>query len=417
MVVIHRRGVPSNVPVFLRHTMKTHSLSAFIASALLALQVNAAQDPQTAADSLLQQAKRTFAPDRRTVVFDVSARVEGRNLILTGEVHSKTLHDQLMKFLKDRRESDMIDSLSVLPQARLGDKVFGVVSLSVANLRTKPSHAAEMATQALLGTPLNILKREGGWYYVQTPEDYLGWTSDMVKLMNGEEFDRWERTPKLIVKTSYGFARKTEQGDGPVVSDVVVGCILGLKRETTAFFEVEYPDGRTAFLPKLDCERLSKWIASVKDTPENILATARQFVGIPYLWGGTSAKGFDCSGFTKTVFFLNGVLLPRDANQQAAVGEPIDLSKGRELLKPGDVLFFGAKASGDRPERVTHCGISLGGRRFIHESGDVRFNSLDSLDIDYSASRDEGLLRARRFIGAAENTGVRHLSQFPYYRQ
>jgi hypothetical protein len=396
--------------------MKTNFSIIVLASLFLFLE-GATQDTQVVIDNLLQQAKQSLAPDRRTVVFDVAGRFEGNSLVLTGEVHSKELHDRLTEFLKSRQSTTIVDSLSVLPQTRLGDKLFAVVSLSVANLRTKPAHAAEMATQALLGTPLKILKREGGWYYVQTPEEYLGWTSDMLKLMNAEEFDRWERTPKLIVKTSYGFTRKTEQADGPVVSDVVVGCILGLRRETGTHVEVEYPDGRTAFLPKQDCERLTQWIASAKDTPESILATARQFVGIPYLWGGTSAKGFDCSGFTKTVYFLNGVLLPRDANQQAAVGEPIDLSKGRDQLKPGDVLFFGAKATADRPERVTHCGISLGGKRFIHESGDVRFNSLDSLDVDYSASRDEGLVRARRFIGASESTGIRRLSQFPYYRQ
>ena len=135
------------------------------------------------------------------------------------------------------------------------------------------------------------------------------------------------------------------------------------------------------------------------DTPETILATARRFFGVPYFWGGTSAKGMDCSGFTKTVFFLNGVLLPRDASQQVFVGEPVDTTGGIDL-RPGDLLFFGFRATAERKERVTHVGISLGGKRFIHASTDVRVNSLAPADTDYSQHREQMFLRARRIIGA-----------------
>jgi cell wall-associated NlpC family hydrolase len=321
-----------------------------------------------------------------------------------------------VQFIGSKSNYKIIDSLTVLPQPSLGERVHGVVSISVANLRTKPSHAAEMATQVLMGTPLRVLKKQAGWYYVQTPEDYLGWTEDKIVLVSKDDYDQWVQRPKIIVTAIYGFTYGSKEKGSPVVSDVVIGSLLGLKKESRSHYEVLYPDGRTAFLAKGNGEPLSAWIGRTKDTPENILATAKRFFGIPYLWGGTSAKGFDCSGFTKTVFYLNGVLLPRDANQQATVGEPVDTSSGLENLRPGDLLFFGSKATKDKPERITHCAISLGGKRFIHESGDVRINSLDPADPDYSEFRSETFVRAKRVIGVGENAGVRRLSQISYYR-
>ena len=106
--------------------------------------------------------------------------------------------------------------------------------------------------------------------------------------------------------------------------------------------------------------------------------------------------------------------MPRDASQQALVGELIDTTGGVDL-RPGDLLFFGFKATPERKERVTHVAISLGGKRFIHASTDVRVNSLAPADTDYSQHREQMFLRARRIIGAGDATGVRHLKDLPYY--
>ncbi len=366
-------------------------------------------------EELLNNAKQKLAPDKRTAIFHVTGTMNGRQLTLTGEVHSAVLKQRLLEFVRAHVDYVLVDEISALPQASLEKKSFGVIDVSVANLRTKPGHVQEMATQALLGTPVRILKQDDDWYLVQTPDNYLGWTDDAIVHFNKEEFEKWTESPKVMVLTTYAHAYKEPNASGEIVSDIVAGNLLKLKGEEGDFFVVEYPKGRAGYISKRDAQPLHAWLTSVQDTPDRIIATARRFMGVPYLWGGTSTKTMDCSGFTKTVFFLNGVLLPRDASQQALVGEHIHIEKEFKNLKMGDLLFFGTKATADRKERITHVGIYIDHMKFIHESGDVRVNSFNPLDEDYSAHRANSLLCVRRIIGVGAEKGVQRLSGIPYY--
>lgn len=364
---------------------------------------------------LLDEAKKKFAPDKRTVVFNVHGSLNGNQLTLTGELQNSNLKQQLFDFLKEKEQYAIVDSVVALPDPSLGDGVFGVVSVSVANIRTKPGHAEELATQASLGTPLKLLKQQDGWYYVQTPDEYLGWTDDMIAVFNKEEYGNWSRQRKVIVTSTYAHSYLSMAKESEVVSDIVAGNILKLIGMDEKFFEVEYPKGKKAFVSRNDAEPLNQWLANAKDASETIIKTAKCFMGVPYLWGGTSSKAMDCSGFTKTVFFLNGVLLPRDASQQVLVGEPVSVADNFQHLRKGDLVFFGKKATAERKERVTHVGIYIANCKFIHESGDVRINSFNPKDPDYSEYRTNMLLRATRVIGVGEDKGIRRLVSFPYY--
>jgi SH3-like domain-containing protein len=371
----------------------------------------------TVVKDVLDSAKTALAPDRRTAVFDVKGEAHDRTIQLSGEIHSADLRDRLLGFVRDAGY-EPVDSLVVLPSAKLGERTIGIVSQSVANVRTKPGHAAEMGTQALMGTPVRILKEDDNWRYIQMPDEYLGWTDGRIVAMSRAEYEAWAAKPKVVVTTEVGFVRSGRDPGSIPVTDIVAGSLLAFKAVGETHYEVEYPDGRTGFLPKEHGELYGSWLSATADTPERVLATAYRFFGVPYLWGGTSAKGMDCSGFTKTVYFLNGVMLPRDANQQVRVGEPVPTDNNMAAVRPGDLLFFGSRAREGRPERVTHVGISLGGKRFIHTpgGGGVSTNSMDPADPDYSKGRENGFLHARRVIGAGEDRGIRRLTTIPYYR-
>lgn len=401
--------------------MKKHSarisrvLGGMIVFTLFCLLRATAQTEGTAMiEDLLKEAKEKLAPDRRTTVFNVQGETGSEGFVVKGEVQSRAMKEALLAFLKERGVVPQADNLVALPQPALGEKTLGVVSVSVANIRTHPDHSAEMGTQALLGTPLRILKKEHGWMFVQTPDEYLGWTDDEIVEMTPPSYEEWTARPKVIVTADYASVRESADGTGPQVSDVVAGCLLALKSETGDQYEVAFPDARTGSVRKADAAPWDAYLTKAKPTQESVVATAKRFMGVPYFWGGTSAKALDCSGFTKTVYFLNGVQLPRDASQQVYVGDSLDTSSEIDL-QPGDLLFFGARAKDGRKERVTHTAISLGGKRFIHSSGRVRCNSLDPGDPDFSEYRLHSFLRARRIIGAQESSGIRFLTSIPYY--
>src|SRR5690606_1591432 len=110
-----------------------------------------------------------------------------------------------------------------------------------------------------------------------------------------------------------------------------------------------------------------------------MVETSKTLLGRPYMWGGTSTKGMDCSGFTKTVYFLNGFQLPRDASQQVFAGSLV--SKNPEeysSFKKGDFLFFGTRGTEGKPDKVVHVAMYLGDGRFINASGEIKIESLNS---------------------------------------
>jgi cell wall-associated NlpC family hydrolase len=130
-------------------------------------------------------------------------------------------------------------------------------------------------------------------------------------------------------------------------------------------------------------------------------------MGSPYLWGGASSKAMDCSGFVKLVYFMEGIILARDASQQARYGEPVDFSSRNSLL-PGDLLFFGSNG-----EHITHMGIYLGDGNFIHSSGMVRINSIVPGDPRYVEARK--IAAARRIMNSLNTEGIVRVKDHPWY--
>lgn len=344
-----------------------------------------------------------YAPDPREGVFDVSPERRGRDkVLLRGEVDDPALKEILVDTLVSSGYR-VTDSILVLPGELPRPRA--LVTLSTANIRSRPSHLAELVTQALMGTPVRVLKEERGWVFIQTPDRYLGWCEKAsLQLCSQEELDRWKKSERILVTEPFTFIR--DPLSGQTVSDAVAGSILERRDEQHGRVAVMLPDGREGILPGDHAVDIEKW----RDTPladaSPVTGTALSMKGIPYLWGGTSIKGFDCSGYTKTVYFLNGIIIARDASLQARHGLEIRADKGWEEFEPGDLLFFRSSPDGAADSRVTHVAIYTGDSEYIHAAGMVTINSLDSTRSNYSPYRASTLQSARRIIGQNGSGGI-----------
>jgi cell wall-associated NlpC family hydrolase len=296
------------------------------------------------------------------------------------------------------------------------DETFGVITVSVADTRTDADFSAEMATQLLLGMPVKVIKNDG-WWLVKTPEDYDVWIEkNSFVRMNKDAFNQWINAKKVIFTDDYGFSYETPDENKQRVSDLVFGNLLKWEGESKKFFYVSYPDGRKAYISKKQALLYDKWKTSLKLSEKSIVQAALALKGIPYCWGGTSIKGMDCSGFSKTVFLKNGIILKRDAWQQALTGIPVDISAGYENLRPGDLLFFGKKATGDTKEKIRHVAIYIGNKEFIHSSGYIKINSLDPNKPNYDEGNTREFVRASRIIGAVGSEGIWMIDDNPLYK-
>lgn len=372
---------------------------------------------QSPADSLIALTRARFAPDKRTAHFDIQASdAQGQAWLLEGETNLPEAKKHLLEAF-DKSHLPYTDRIKVLPEAGgLQGNYWAVVPLSACNIRSQARHAAELATQATLGAPLRVLKREGSWFWVQTPDGYLGWVDEGgLCLMDKTRFDAWQKADKVVYLPEMGFARSTPNATGAVVSDLLAGNILINLGKKGKYIKTGFPDGRTAFVPAKELMDANEWLRQRQPNADNIIHTARHFMGRPYLWGGTSGKGVDCSGFTKSVFFMNGLMLPRDASQQVHTGTEIPTDSTLANLLPGDLLFFGKAATASTPEKVTHVALYLGEGLIIHASGAVKIESLRRGQPQFAEDRLRTFLRARRLLDAPGRNGVIWLKDSLYF--
>lgn len=216
----------------------------------------------------------------------------------------------------------------------------GICIVTVAPVRAENSDKAEIVTEILFGESADILEVNKNWTKIKMHYDgYEGWVdTKQIRPVTDEELAN--RKVTLI----------TEDFSSVLMNDGKTLLSMGS--------EVEFPA-----------------VASRRshDTRESIALTAKEFLNVPYLWGGKSFFAVDCSGFTQLVYKVHHVKLPRDASQQAEVGETLSFV---EESQPGDLAFF-ENADG----KIIHVGIMLDNQRIIHASGKVRIDTLDSTGI------------------------------------
>ncbi|WP_341224620.1 C40 family peptidase [uncultured Arcticibacterium sp.] len=338
-----------------------------------------------------------YAPDGRTSVF----KYELVNDTLKGQIDDVQLHQKVKSLLVGL---DLVEAMQLLPSQDLADTL-AYINVSVGNIRSKAAESSELSTQALLGTPLRVLEKSGSWFRVQTPDAYIGFIENSAIAFD-DSFD--SQANKVVYKGAYGFSYQNPLLSGLKVSDLTFGNILRKLETGSKSTKVQYPDERIAYISNADLQSVEDFVNKAKHN--GIIASSQEFLGIPYLWGGTSMKGVDCSGFTRTSFMMNGIYLPRDASQQALVGDAIDTSSGFEKLKEGDLLFFGRQT--DKGNKVTHVAIYLGELKFIHSSGMVRYGSFDPESAYYDSYNLTRFLFAKRII---ESNSIRYLNPQNFY--
>lgn len=309
-------------------------------------------------------------------------------------------------------------------QENITSKRMAVVTFSESHLREEPDYTAELGTQALMGSIVEIIAEEGYWRQVVTSEPYTAWCTDMGLVeMNEEALKAYQESPKYICIATISSVREKPSESAQKISDLTMGCQIRIAHKDSKkgpkkivkgkWAQVMLPNGQTGWTPVKDLEELNTWMDSRNGNVTQIIKTAKMFMGTPYLWGGATAKGLDCSGLTRLVWYMNGRHLPRNASQQVNTGREIimdidhsipadsfnfkaEMVKRIKNLKPGDLIFFGTPGNMLKKERITHVGIYIGNGRFIHSSQIVRINSLIPGSEDYY-SNSYRLLHARRF--------------------
>ncbi len=269
---------------------------------------------------------------------------------------------------------------------RLPAEQYGIVNISVANLRKQAVFQSELGNQLLLGTIVPIYEQQNGFYYVENWDGYRGWVSAVsLVIVNRTEAEAWHDAAKVVFQENYGIVRSAPAGECEGVTDLVAAALLKKTGGDGKQTKVELPDGRTGFVKTSHVRDENG--PGLSANQENLVKLAKRFIGIPYHWGGTSTKGFDCSGFVQTVFRILDVVMPRDAAEMALQGEEIPAAE----LQVGDLLFFGKTT-----RRITHVALSLGGALYIHADGMVHLNSLDPQVPLYDADRHKTLVKTKR---------------------
>ncbi|RME00573.1 MAG: glycoside hydrolase [Calditrichaeota bacterium] len=343
----------------------------------------------------IDSVRQIYCPDRRLSVFDIHVEVRGKNVTLTGEVDQPAAISALSKATKAADRDFKVElNLKLLPDAELHGKTVGIILSSVANLRSKPAYSAELSSQLLLGTEIKVLKHKDGWFYVQGEDGYLGWLNGVFFQWGDRQLQkRWHEKPRYVFTNLSGKIYEKPSTRSMVVSDLVGGAVVQKIGASRNWLKVQLPDQRQGYVQKQFLRSLEKWETQPMPDGRKIVRTALRFHGLPYLWGGTSPKAVDCSGFTQTVFKWNGIRLLRDASQQFRQGVAIDPGRDFENLRPGDLVFFGPKKN-----KIVHVGIYMGDMQYIHSSGRVKINSFDRQAKNFSEYRYKTFVGARRIL-------------------
>ena len=286
--------------------------------------------------------------DHRISVLDIEiVRLQNSNLTLSGRLLNESQLEALTRhFAKWKLDTGSIRILHKGDLARMH------VATNLTGLYEKPTFGMPLSSELCYGTEVEILDEEGKWVFTRQKDGYLGWAYKAY-LAEGAA----TQATHLILAPSYEL-RAQPDAESEILTRVVNGT--GIAVEETRGEWAKVAANKTGWIPVSLLRAINDIPESVDEKRKTILEDSRRLIGVPYLWGGTSGNGIDCSGFVRLLHQWVGVDIPRDADMQHATAKPVE-----PPFETGDLLFF--RESGSE-RTVTHVGISLGGWTMIHSS-------------------------------------------------
>jgi hypothetical protein len=338
--------------------------------------------------------------DPKSSYFVATAKTHAlsKSVVLEGEALFDEYRSGLERTLSMLGFKVTANRISVLPDARLGTDGYALVTTYTVGLYREPRRRSEMLDQALYGTPVRLLKPSDDeqFFLAQLPDGYIGWMNKrFLERMDLETWHKWRASFPRALLTKNLVTRHPATNR---ILEIPRGATLPITqppRGTAAHGNlfVLLPDGAMIDLSPQICDIVQ---INPERSKERILQLAKPLMGTKYVWGGLTDRGLDCSGFTNRLYHMIGINLPRDADEQSAVGEIVGFRGYLDGLLPGDLLFF-LGGSG----RVSHVAMSLGGLDFIHSSHpEVKLGSFDTQSRYYDARIEERFAFARRILPA-----------------
>ena len=280
-------------------------------------------------------------------------------------------------------KSDRVKSDRLKPEETLVQENFHITS-DVVNIYREPWTDSETVTQALHGEPVRVINRQDSWVEITLPDqwNYRGWVQESVlqKIPTAKIL-----ADRKIVSVPEAIVRKSPSEEAEILLTLSLGNIVGTEpaKKHGDFVQIQMVNGTQGYVKKAELvdyvERKTTEVSS-----DRLLKTASQLLGQPYLWGGMSTAGVDCSGFIHTIFKVHGIRLHRDADLQY-LNDGVSVAENE--LQPGDLVFFETYMTGP-----SHVGIYAGDRQMLHASSQTGV-SYASLDDTYFSERFLGAKR------------------------
>jgi len=298
----------------------------------------------------LQKILTDFASrfDKRVTVCDVEiSDLSDGTISLKGRVLEESQLRDLRRLFPTHQTDT--SSLIVLNRPNLPRRH---TATNLTGLYEKPSFGVPLASELTYGTELEILQEQGHWAFVRQRDGYLGWVYQPY-LTEGKAVP-----PTHLILAPVIELRVEPKVESQAVTRLVSGTSVVATGRAGKWSRVEA--NKKGWIPSVHLRALSDLPRSVKDRRATLVEDAYRMIGTPYLWGGMSGNGIDCSGFSQLLHRWIGLDIPRDADMQYEVAKPVEAH-----FKIGDLLFFGEDKSA---RKVTHVGVSLGGWKVIHSS-------------------------------------------------